>query len=245
MPDVPQITQNFGRPSYRPEAPAGGFDPDMRRMAIVAAGFGGALALVIGAFSLSHHVHHGIPVILAQTGPVRIKPADPGGMKVAGAEEVSAGAERLAPEPEKPALHALHAKVHAAPKPVEQAAASPAPVAAPIPPAAPHAAPAIAAAPPVQHASATAVLPASDLPRGTAIQLAAFETPQAAEQDWGRLAEKMPGLFTGRTPEVERAVVAGHTVFRLRTAGFASIAAATEFCGKVRARGGDCSIAAF
>ena len=48
MSDVPQITQNFGRPSYRPAAPVGGLDPDMRRMAIVAAGFGGVLALVIG-----------------------------------------------------------------------------------------------------------------------------------------------------------------------------------------------------
>ena len=235
MPDVPQITQNFGRPSYRPAAPAGGMDADMRRMAIIAAGFGGALALVIGAFSLSHHTHHAIPVILAQSGPVRIKPLDPGGMKVAGAEDAAGGAERLAPEPEKPALHALRAKVHPAPKPVEQAAAQP-PAAAP---------PAVAAPAPVQHASATAVLPAADAPRGTTIQLAAFESQQSAEQDWGKLAEKIPGLFDGHRPEVERAVVAGRTVFRLRTGGFANIAAATEFCGKVRAKGGDCSIAAF
>ena len=194
MPDVPQITQNFGRPSYRPAAPAGGMDADMRRMAIIAAGFGGALALVIGVFSLSHHTHHGIPVILAQSGPVRIKPLDPGGMKVAGAEDAAGGAERLAPEPEKPALHALRAKVHPAPKPVEQAAAQP-PTAAP---------PAVAAPAPVQHASATAVLPAADAPRGTTIQLAAFESQQSAEQDWGKLAEKIPGLFDGHRPEVER-----------------------------------------
>ncbi len=244
MVDAPQITQNFGRPSWRPEAPAGGIDPDMRRMAIVAAGFGGALALIIGAFSLSHRVHHGVPVILAQTGPVRIKPADPGGMKVAGAEEVNAGAERLAPEPEKPALHALHARVHAAAKPAAEpaiAAAPPAPTAAAT--AAPM--PAIAPAPAVQHASATAAIPASDLPRGTSIQLAAFENQQAAEQDWGRLSARMPGLFDGHKPEIERALVAGRTVYRLRTAGFANIAAATQFCGKVRAEGGDCTIAAF
>ncbi len=249
MSDVPQITQNFGRPSYRPAAPVGGLDPDMRRMAIVAAGFGGVLALAIGVFSMSHHAHHGVPVILAQTGPVRIKPLDPGGMKVAGAEEAAGGAERLAPEPEKPALHALHAKVHVAPKPVEQASAVPAtaPVAAVAPPVAirPAAMPAVAAAPPVQHASAAAVLPAADLPVGTAVQLAAFESQQAAEQDWGKLSEKSPGLFDGHKPEVERATVAGRVVYRLRTRGFANIAAATAFCGKVRAKGGDCSIAAF
>ncbi len=242
MSDVPQITQNFGRPSYRPAAPVGGLDPDMRRMAIVAAGFGGVLALAIGMFSLSHHAHHGVPVIAAQSGPVRVKPLDPGGMKVAGAEEVSGGAERLAPEPEKPALHALHAKVHVAPKPViEQAGAAPA---APPPPVA-VAAPSVVAAPPVQHASVTAALPAADLPVGTAIQLAAFESQRAAEQDWGKLAEKNPGLFDGHKPEVERATVAGRVVYRLRTAGFANIAAATAFCGKIRANGGDCSIAAF
>ncbi len=251
MSDVPQITQNFARPSYRPEAPTGGLDPDMRRMAIVAAGVGGLLALGIGVFSLSHHAHHGIPVILAQTGPVRVKPVDPGGMKVAGAEEASTGAERLAPEPEKPALHALHARVHVAPKPVETAAAA-------IPAAAPAAAPALhAAAPlaitapppivaaPVQHAAAMAALPAADLPRGTAVQLAAFETQSAAEQDWTRLSEKNGALFDGRKPEIERATVAGRVVYRLRIPGFANIAAAAGFCGKVRAKGGDCSIAAF
>ncbi len=242
MSDVPQITQNFGRPSYRPAAPASGLDPDMRRMAIAAAGFGGVLALVIGVFSMSHHAHHGVPVILAQSGPVRIKPLDPGGMKVAGADEVSGGAERLAPEPEKPALHALRAKIRSAPKPVEQALAAPV---APAPVAVAAPAPAVAPAAPVQHASVQAAMPAADQPPGTAVQLAAFESQQAAEQDWGKLAEKIPGLFDGHTPEVERATVAGRVVYRLRTGGFANIAAATAFCGKVRAKGGDCSIAAF
>ena len=235
MSDVPPITQNFGRPSYRPAAPEGGFDPDMRRMAVIAAGIGGGLALVIGMFSLSHHVHHGIPVILAEAGPVRIKPVNPGGMTVAGAEDLSTGVETLAPEPEKPALHALRAKVKPPAKTAELQAVAPAAQAAAIPPA-------VAAPAPVQPASATPIVPAS---QGQAVQLAAFETQQAAEQDWGKLAEKIPGLFNGHTPEVERAVVAGRTVFRLRTGGFADMAAATAFCGKVRAKGGDCTIAAF
>ncbi len=235
MSDVPHITQNFGRPSYRPEAQAG-LDPDMRRMAIVAAGLGGLVAVVIGAFSLSHHVHHGIPVIAPLPGPVRVKPLDPGGMKVAGAEEAVSGVEALAPPSEKPAIRALRAKTRPAPRPVETAEA-----------ARPAVAPAIAPAPPVQRASATQSMPAPAVvaSRGTSIQLAAFETQQAAEQDWGKLAEKIPGLFNGHQPEVERAQVAGRTVYRLRTGGFANIAAATEFCGRVRAKGGDCSIAAF
>ncbi len=228
MSDVPHITQNFARPSYRPQPQQGLIDPDMRRMAIVAAGFGGVLAAAVALLSLSHHAHHGVPVIEAASGPVRIKPADPGGMKVAGAEEISSGAERLAPEPEKPALHALRAKSHPVAHPAEQAAA----------------APVVAPAPPVEHASVTAKLPVPEA-RGTAVQLAAFETQQAAEQDWGKLSEKMPGLLDGRRPEVERAEVAGHVVYRLRTGGFSSLMAARDFCLKVQAKGGDCTVAAF
>jgi hypothetical protein len=234
--NLPNITQNFGRPSYRPDAPAG-MDPDMRRMAIVAGGLGGAIALVIALVSLSHHGHRGIPVILAEAGPVRIKPLDPGGMKVAGAEEAVSGVEALGPAAEKPAIRALRAKTRVAPAPrtAESAEAHPAPAAA------------IAPAPAVQKASATQAMPVPTVtaPRGTTVQLAAFESQQAAEQDWGKMAEKIPGLFNGHRPEVERAQLAGRTVYRLRTSGFTTIAAATEFCGKVRARGGDCSIAAF
>ena len=232
MSDVPHITQNFARPSYRPQPQQGLIDPDMRRMAIVAAGFGGVLAAAVALLSLSHHAHHGVPVIVAASGPVRIKPSDPGGMKVAGAEEISSGAERLAPEPEKPALHALRAKSHPVAHPAEQAeAAHPA-------------APVVAPSPPVEHASATAKLPVPEA-RGTAVQLAAFETQLAAEQDWGKLSEKMPALLNGRRPEVERAEVAGHVVYRLRTGGFASLTAARDFCVKVQDKGGDCTVAAF
>ena len=231
MGQVPNITQNLSRPSYRPDAQPG-MDPDMRRMAIVAGGIGAAVALVIGAVSLSHRGHHGVPVIEAAAGPVRVKPLNPGGMQVAGAEDAAGGVEALAPAAEKPALHALHARTR-------QAAAHTTQVAEPHTPITP--APAMAQVAPVQRAVATE----APVVRGTTIQLAAFETQQAAEQDWGKLAEKIPGLFNGHAPEVERAQVAGHTVYRLRTGGFANIAAATEFCGRVRAKGGDCTIAAF
>ena len=247
MSNVQNITQNFGRPSYRPETPAG-MDPDMRRMAIVAAGLGCVVAVGIGIASLSRHTHHGVPVIEALAGPVRVKPLDPGGMKVAGAEEAVTGVEALAPAAERPAIRALHAK-RPAPHPVQTAEARPA--AAPAAPAdfapAAFAPAAIAPAAAVQRAAATQALPVppSVAPRGTSVQLAAFETQQAAEQDWGKLAVKVPGLFDGHRPEVERAQVAGHTVYRLRTGGFTNLAAATAFCGKLRAHGGDCTIAAF
>jgi hypothetical protein len=203
----------------------------MRRMAVMAAGVGGVLALVIGAVSYMGPIgHRGVPVIEAPSKPVRVKPEHPGGMQVVGAGDfVPGGAEQLAPPPEKPAIRALrakrveHALPHEAVVPVK--AKDPVVVAPATPPPTPVTAPA--------------------QPGGVAVQLAAFESEQAAQQDWGKMAEKMPTFFNGRVPVVERAQLAGRVVYRLRTGGFADMSAATAFCVEVRSKGGDCSVAAF
>jgi len=237
MAQLPPITQNFARPSYRPQEKAG-MDPEIKRMALVAGGFGALLALVIGAFSFSHSHHHGVPVIEALTTPVRIKPLDPGGMQVAGADDMGIGqAEKLAPPSEKPELRALRAKRVV--KATEHPAMPPA-AAIPAAPAPPAVTPSVVAPPlPAMQTPSAAV------PAGISVQLAAFESEQAAEQDWGKMAEKMPHVFDGHKPEVVRAALAGRTVYRLRTGGFADIAAATDFCAEIRSRHGECAIAAF
>ena len=249
----------FARPSYRPE-PANGLDPDMRRMAIVAAGLGGALFLVVGTMSLMHRGHHVVPVIEAMSGPVRIKPADPGGMKVMGADDAAPGAEKLAPEAERPQIATLRARVKAAHgaeahAPIETkvtetkvtetkvtdtkvAEAKPTVIAqtpAPQKAAAMVAAPAFTAAPQAGEAK----------PSGIAVQLAAFDSPSAAEQDWGHLAVKMPELLAMKKPDVIRAQLAGRPVWRLRTGSFPTLADAANFCNRMRSHGGDCSIATF
>jgi hypothetical protein len=168
-----------------------------------------------------HRVHHGVPVIEPLAGPVRIKPADPGGMKVMGADDAApSAAEKLAPPPERPQIAALRARVKAA-----------------------HAPP-IVAAPPPQKVSAVAPVTQSAA-TGVSVQLAAFDSADLAEQDWGRLAARMPALFNSRKPEVVRADVHGRSLWRLRTGGFASEVEAAAFCKKVQAQGGDCSVAAF
>jgi hypothetical protein len=225
--DVRPITQNFARPSYRP-AVQSGMDPDIRRMVVIAGGVGGALAVLIGSLSFtwtSHH--HGVPVIEAPAKPVRIKPEHPGGLQVAGAEDFApAGAERLAPPPERPAIRALRAKrlEHDTPHVAVVAVVKP-------------------AEPPVvaKPAPVLAVQPAGAF----SVQLAAFESQQAAEQDWGKMAEKMPSFFNGHRPDVVKAELAGRAVYRLRTGGFASRTDASAFCAEVRNKGGDCSIATF
>ncbi len=248
MPTVPPITQNFSRPSYRPEAQSG-MDPDMKRMALAAAGLGGLVALVIGAVSLAPHARHGVPV-LEPVGPVRVKPADPGGMTVAGSDDGAGGVEALAPAAEKPAIRALRAKsraaaarpaqgvqartasIPAAQQAGQQAKAAPAPAAS------------LAAAPPVRASATQAMAASGAMPHRVSVQLAAFDNQQSAEQDWGKLAERMPGMFDGHRPEVMRAQIAGRVVYRLRTGGFATAEEAGAFCGKLRAKGGDCSVTA-
>lgn len=216
----------FARPSYRPER-SGGIDPDLLRMAAVAAAIGGVLAAGVWASSALHRSHRGVPVIEAPAGPVRVKLADPGGMKVMGADDASpSGAgEKLAPPPERPQIAALRARVKAAHAPAPPVVAAPPPKAAAVVPAP---APVVAAAAP-----------------GMMVQLAAFDSAAHAQQDWGRLAALMPALFGSRKPDVERADVHGRSLWRLRTGGFASEVQAKAFCAKVQAQGSDCSIAAF
>lgn len=77
------------------------------------------------------------------------------------------------------------------------------------------------------------------------VQLAALASQDAALREWERLAHRMPTLFEGRRPIFTEARVSGHTFWRVRTAGFASVPDAARFCSDVRARGAACTVALF
>ena len=247
------------RPSYRPEKRPSGLDPDMMRMGIVAAGFGGLLALAVGGAWLMRPAHHGVPVVEADAGPVRVKPENPGGMTVTGADFAgpSAAGPHLAPAAEQPELSELHHQVRTMKRELARQAAENA-QALKLAEAA-VARPRITSVAPVQHASAAAFEPTQepDLPRfaeapqlaatssGTDVQFAAFTDAAAARTEWESLVKKTPELLGGRRPEITRTDAGGRIMWRLRTGGFASVADAAGFCAKMRARGADCSIAAF
>jgi hypothetical protein len=154
-----------------------------------------------------------------------------------------AAARRPTPPPEAPAPQALQMQARAA----NAAAIVPPPViplpSAPLPPkfaVAP-------VAPPTRDVAAAPVrqAPPSAVAAGVQVQLAALDSQAAANAAWTQLAHRVPDLLGGHSPAVVRFDRDGKVFWRLRTGGFADIAAATQFCTKLRARGAGCAIATF
>jgi hypothetical protein len=237
--------------SWRPQRHRGAVDPQLKRMGLIAGGVAALLALGFGAYSLIGVRTHGVPVIEADSRPIRVRPDNPGGMQVAGAEEQIMGAasngqaDAMAPLPETPEPQTLQAQIRASHQPEPTAAAQSAlsassaavPAAPSSPPPEVHAAPAITPAP-RPHAPAVAV-------GKTEVQLAAMVTEQAAMAEWDRLAKRMPTLLAARRPAILKASRDGKTFFRLRTGGFVDVAQASAFCTAVRTKGAECSVASF
>ncbi len=231
-------------PEYRPTRDYDGGDSSMRNLALAAV----AIAAIVmgGVWALQRHHHAGVPVIEADSTPLRIKPANPGGMQIAGVDDAAppdgtgAEADSLAPPPETPAPQALQRQAQAG-------AALPAVTAPPVPaaPPPPRVAPPAEAPLPVPRAAAPAETPAPVRAGGTQVQLAALDSEAAADAAWAQMAHRLPDLLFGHRPEVTRFERDGHVFWRLRTGGFEDIAAATAFCAKLRAHGAGCAIASF
>ncbi len=259
-------------PSYRstPQRRAA----EARRMMVAVGGVGAVLLLCVGGYyaATGGGGSGGVPIIQPQPGPIKVKPADPGGLQVSAQTSALLGGNgsgadaNLAPAPEAPDPAALAAAAKQ-----EQLAAT-APVAAVVPPPPPPPpAPAISVPsvpetavasapektalnipPPSPGAAAVHNLaeeytpPAASAQHGHVhVQFAALGSQQAAARVWDHLAHKMPTLFDGRYPIFAEAHVNGHTYWRVRTAGFASVAEASHFCDDVRARGAACTVALF
>jgi hypothetical protein len=233
-------------------------DPDTRRLVMFAGGLGAVLVVLIGASALIGRRGSEVPVVAADATSIRVKPENPGGMKIDGAEnDVFAGGSdtansklsAAAENPDTKALRTAEAPVANTPAPAavtpqvnKPAVVTSAPAIAkpPISAAAPAARPA-PAKPPVAVVDAH---PKASAGQAT-VQFAALASEEAARSEWRNLSRRMPDLLNGRQPIYTRTERDGRTFWRVRTAGFADVAQARAFCDHVRTKGGGCSVADF
>ncbi len=97
-------------PSYRTPRHRPGMDPNTRKLALIAGGLGAALLVMVGAWSLTGAKSGGIPVVEADSRPLRVKP-DKTQMGPDADEPAATGKQALAPTPEAPKPEALKAQV--------------------------------------------------------------------------------------------------------------------------------------
>ncbi|MFC0410580.1 SPOR domain-containing protein [Roseomonas elaeocarpi] len=188
-------------PSYRVQRPSsgGGFP---WRMTVVAAAILGAMGVgALAVWGLTRAVSSGVPTVEADTRPLRVKPEDPGGLRVAnqgerifetqnqpqrrGTTPAAPAQPQVAPEFERPDLNGLRQATVAArqaaqaqaqmqPQPPQSPPAQPSPEA---PAAAPQ--PGTAPAAPREAAPAVSAPPPAEAPRPTA---AAARPPEPASR---------------------------------------------------------------
>jgi hypothetical protein len=90
-----------------------------------------------------------------------------------------------------------------------------------------------------EHPQAT---PAVAKSGGRVVQLGSLPSHAEAEKEWRRITAKMPALFSGHAPRIISVEVNGHTMYRLRTDGFANRDDAASFCAEVRDRHVRCEL---
>lgn len=185
-----------------------------------------------------------VPLIEADRRPIRVRPADPGGLRVENQDALifdrdprPQHAARLSPEPEEPRLDLLRRRVG---QPSE-ASSAPASTAA-----------AAAAGPGEEDAPGLAARSAATAPeasadalgtQGVQVQIGALPSEAAAEKEWTRLSRRAPALFGGLKPSVSRFERDGQTtLFRLRTGPLRDAETAQAFCDRLRATGGNCFV---
>ena len=263
IPNTEYRTNRAGRYGNGQSRTQQSMDPDTRRLMFFAGGLGVVLLALIGASAIVGRHSNVVPVITADTHPIREKPVNPGGMKIDGAENdvFSAGSDtsnaKLAPRAETPDTNALEAATAAPPAAERPATAAMAPPAAPVsvapPPPLPASKPAVvtsvspAAVKPVlvKPSAAAAETHSAASGRPAMVQFAALTSEEAARHEWEQLTRRMPELLKGHQPSYSRTERDGHTFWRLRTTGFADAAQARGFCEHVHAKGAGCSIADF
>ena len=210
--------------SYRVPRPRETVDPNTKRLAIIAAAIAGVIVVFAGAASFMGSKRAGVPVVEADPKPIRTKPADAGGMQVAGKDEAimsgkAEGQPALAPQTEAPAPAALKAAL-TQPAPVQAAAPAVAPnpaaasIASALPPVTP-AAPAVVEKPAPAAVARTAPVETKQQPKQATATPAITPAPapaQAAKPATSALAMAHPQAAPATAPAPHVAPAAAGSV---------------------------------
>ncbi len=219
-------------------------DPALRRIAMGAACLAAVIiGVALGWSGVKPHLGFGPPPeIFPPATPLRVAPADPGGLSVPEAEQdIMSGARPAAPAqlaPVAPAPDFAQFQAATGGPPLTAAPALPDPGAAPGDDAG--AAPGDAPA-----ANGVPGGPRVMLNGPIQVQLAAAADIDGVHKAWAQLQARMPGLLTGRTPQFLPAVVNGQNIYRLRVGGFADRMSADAFCAALVAKGAACVVKLF
>ncbi|XDA99561.1 SPOR domain-containing protein [Sulfitobacter sp. LCG007] len=81
----------------------------------------------------------------------------------------------------------------------------------------------------------------SAIPAGTRLaQLGAYESPEIARDEWGKLEARFADFLDGKSRVIEKASSGGRTFYRLRAMGFTDLGDARRFCSALVAENADC-----
>lgn len=159
--------------------------------------------------------------------------------------QLTSGAEAIEAEPSnvEPVLASLEtAELPETPTPVPAVVKGPGPKASKRPQLRPASAPrtVVPAAAPRAEPQANDLDPTS-IPTGTRlVQLGAFDSPEIARAEWGKMQGRFGDLLRDKDRIVQQAQSGGRTFYRLRAHGFTDLSDARRFCSALVAEGADC-----
>ena len=245
--------------------PVGILDEDepRRRHPLVLAGVMLAIAVVAGLGGYmysrlsSDEAPTEVPLVRAEPGPTKKRPAEPGGMVIPDQDKLVYRAltgdggeekpERLLPPPEEPMPPPLPPE--AQPAPVEKAAPTPPPVPASAPKVVEKTAPPAAEIPPPPKVAAKKVVaPAKKTTKATTkttapsgaylVQLASFRSKAKADAAWAQYSKTHGDLLRGLKPLVRRVDLGAEKgiYYRLRAGPLGGAVEARALCAKLKAR---------
>jgi hypothetical protein len=179
-----------------------------------------------------------VPLIRADSDPVKVKPDKAGGMDIPDKDNPiyslrpgASSAEHILPPPEAPAPRPV-----APPPPPPQMAAAPPPTVLPAPGPPPLAAPKPAPAPRPAEPAKTGGPP-------TRIQLASLRTPDEAREEWARLKRENGDLLGKFTAVAVKADLGERGIYyRVEAGPVGDREAAIRLCKALKERGFGCSL---